>query len=440
VAHVDAEVTRVGDGWARDAHVHFGGAGVAQQLHQRPGSGAADQRIVDHHHSLAGEVLRECVELECHAALAEVLGGLDERSADVAVLDEAVVVLDACRSAVPDGRRDGAVGHGDHDIGVDAGLDGQLLTQSLADVVHVAAGPHAVGATEVDELERAASGRGAGCERLAASELGALQRDDLAGLHLVDLDAPERVEGTGLGGDRVATMRQAAHAHRAEAPRVANGDDPVVDDEDQGVRTLPRRQRAFDAILPRLAAGRGEHQGEHLGVAGGRESEALGQQFFAQCAGVHQVAVVCNRQRAVHRLHQERLMVAVCVGPGGAVAGVTDRVVPGERGHGGRREHVGDEAGVLVAAHPAAVADGDAGCLLAPMLQREQAEEGQLSDAFTVWRGDTEDTTLLLRAVVAQAGLLIVLAAHVHGSVRKHEGAPGCEGRRGRRQAGRGYR
>ena len=33
------------------------GAGVADELHERAGGGAADERVVDHHHPLAGEVL-----------------------------------------------------------------------------------------------------------------------------------------------------------------------------------------------------------------------------------------------------------------------------------------------------------------------------------------------------------------------------------------------
>ena len=102
-------------------------------------------------------------------------------------------------------------------------------------------------------------------------------------------------------------------------------------------------------------------------------------------------------QRAVHRLDQERLVVALGVGAGGAVAGVADAVIAGERAHRRRREHVGDEAGVLVQPHPAAVADGDAGRLLAAMLQREQPEEHGLRDTFAVRGRDAEDAALLVR-------------------------------------------
>ena len=136
--------------------------------HERAGGGAAHQRVVDHHDPLAGEVLGERVELQRDAALAEVLRRLDERAADVAVLDQPVVVRDAARPAVADRRGDRRVGDGDDDVGVGGRLGGQLLAEALADVVDVAAGPHAVGAAEVDELERAPRRRGGRRERLAA--------------------------------------------------------------------------------------------------------------------------------------------------------------------------------------------------------------------------------------------------------------------------------
>ena len=87
---------------------------------------------------------------------------------------------------------------------------------------------------------------------------------------------------------------------------------------------------------------------------------------------------------------------------GGAVTGVADVVVAGELRYGGRGEHVGHQAGVLVHAHPAAVADGDTRGLLAAMLQREQPEEGELGDALTVRRGDGEHAALLTWLVAAE--------------------------------------
>ena len=47
-------------------------------------------------------------------------------------------------------------------------------------------------------------------------------------------------------------------------------------------------------------------------------------------------------------------------------------------------EDVGDESGLLVDARPVTVADGDAGRLLAAVLQREQPEERELRHSFAV--------------------------------------------------------
>ena len=124
--------------------------------------------------------------------------------------------------------------------------------------------------------------------------------------------------------------------------------------------------------------------------------------------GVDDVAVVGDGERAVHRLDEERLDVAHRVGAGRAVAGVADRVVAGERRHRLRREHVGDEAGVLVQACPGAVADGDPGRLLPAVLQREQPEERDLRDALAVRRRHGEHAALVVRLVVVVRPVVVV--------------------------------
>ena len=245
-------------------------------------------------------------------------------------------------------------------------------------------------------------------------DLGAAQRDHLARLHLVDLDAAERGERAGLAGHGVPTMGETADRQRTEAPRIADGDDLVGGEDHEGERSLPGRQRALDAVLPRLAAGGREHQRQHFGVARRGEAEAPIEQLVAQRCGVHQVAVVGEGERAVHRLDQERLDVALGVRSGRRVTGVADRVVADERLEGVRREHVGDESGLLVDPHPAPVAHGDPGRFLTAMLEREQSEERQLRDTVTVGRRDAEHTALVLRGVVG-----IDVGTDVGGGVRQ---------------------
>ena len=88
--HVDAVVAGRDDRRRRDAQVHLARAAVAQHLHDLARRRAAHDRVVDDHEPLARDHVRERVELEPHAVVAQRLVGLDERAPDVAVLDQAV--------------------------------------------------------------------------------------------------------------------------------------------------------------------------------------------------------------------------------------------------------------------------------------------------------------------------------------------------------------
>ena len=206
-------------------------------------------------------------------------------------------------------------------------------------------------------------------------DLGALQGDDFARSDLGDVAAAERCQGAGFAGDGPAAVRQAADGQRPEPPRVTDGQHTIAAQQDQRERPLPGRQGAFDAVLPRLPAGGGEHQRHHLGVARRRQAEPPRQQFLAQVRRVDDVAVVSQGQRPVHRLDDERLDVAVGVATGRRVAGVPDGVVADQWRQRLTGEHVGDEARLLVHPNAPAVADRQPGGLLAAVLQGEQSEE-----------------------------------------------------------------
>ena len=77
-----------------------------------------------------------------------------------------------------------------------------------------------------------------------------------------------------------------------------------------------------------------------------------------------------------------------------------DREVAAQAGQGRLVEDLGDQAEILVDHHAGAVADRDAGRLLAAVLQRVEPEVGELRDLFP-GRPDTEDA-----AGVLGAGLL----------------------------------
>ena len=79
---------------------------------------------------------------------------------------------------------------------------------------------------------------------------------------------------------------------------------------------------------------------------------------------------------------------------------MADREVPGERGEVALVEDLRDQAHVLVDEDPAAVADRDAGRLLAAVLEGVEAEVGELGDLLA-GRPDPEDAAGVLRALLA---------------------------------------
>ena len=72
--------------------MHLERARVAQHLDDLARRVAAHDRVVDDDEAPAADDLRQRVELQPQAVLAQLLAGLDERARDVAVLDEAVVL------------------------------------------------------------------------------------------------------------------------------------------------------------------------------------------------------------------------------------------------------------------------------------------------------------------------------------------------------------
>src|SRR5215204_5429898 len=95
--------------------------------------------------------------------------------------------------------------------------------------------------------------------------------------------------------------------------------------------------------------------------------------------GVREVAVVAEGEARVAHRAVDGLGVAPAARPGGRVPVVPDGEVAFERGEASLVEHLGHEAHVLHDGDRLAVADGDPRRLLAAVLQREQAQIGQVS-------------------------------------------------------------
>ena len=198
--HVDAVVAGVADRRRRDPQVNLAGAGVAQHADDLPRRVAAHDRVVDDDQPPAGDDLRQRVELEPQAALAQLLPGLDEGAGDVAVLDQAVVARQPRGAREPGRRRVARVGHRDHQVGLDRRLAPEDLAHLAAHLLqHLALQP-AVRAGEVDVLEDAVR-RPPRLDDLPRVEAALGQRDHLARPHLAQQLGADDVEGAALRGD-----------------------------------------------------------------------------------------------------------------------------------------------------------------------------------------------------------------------------------------------
>ena len=142
---------------------------------------------------------------------------------------------------------------------------------------------------------------------------------------------------------------------------------------------------------------------DHLGIDTGLKDRALADQLVAELAGVHQIAVVTNRDLAMGTVNQNRLRVRELAFAGGRVANVPDRDRSGQV-----RQLVVVESFRDVAHRPRdadllQIGGGDPGTLLPAVLQRVQAEVGHVGRLGMA--EDTEDAALLAELVKHHATL-----------------------------------
>ena len=268
---------------------------------------------------------------------------LDERAADVGVLDQALAVGDAGALRVADRGGGAGLRCRDHQVGLDGVLGGQPPADLDAGGVHGAAGDRGVGAGEVDVLEHAAL-------RLRRRRTGScgcrsvVDRDQLAGLDLAHERGADDVQRRRLARDHPAAL-EASEDERADAVRVAGGVERVLVGEDQRVGPAQPREQPHRRLLDADVGGRGREQlGDQVGVGARAHAAAVVQRgdLVAQLGGVDEVAVVAERDAAARRGGAERrLGVLPGGGAGGGVAAVADRDVPRQRGRAPARRRPG---------------------------------------------------------------------------------------------------
>ena len=368
--------------------MHLGGARGDEHGDELLHRVAAHNRVVDDHDSLAGDLVQR-VEFQLDPLPSQLLVGLDEGAAHVAVLDQAFLVGNPRRLGKPDRRRRTGVGDRHHEIC----NGGRFFRESLAHAhparVDLAATEARVGPGEVDVLEDA--GRTAPCgERLGAVDPCLVKPENLAGTHVAVDGGADQVERAALGGDD-PVIADAPEREGPDAVRVAERDEGVVDERDHRVGALETTHRGGHRLGQRSGVA-GDQGCDHLGVGRRPEPNTVCDEFLAENARVRQIAVVAEGDGARPPVMDERLGVRPVHAPGRRIAGVADRDLAGKRLQLLFVEDLGDEPHVAEHRQAATLRDRDPCRFLAPVLQGEEREVREPRDV-TVDRTDAEDAT-----------------------------------------------
>ena len=200
--------------------------------------------------------------------------------------------------------------------------------------------------------------------------------EDLAGQKIALELGADGAQRTALGGYDTSSVGRPAVAQRAEALRVAHGEEFRARHQTQRVGAFQvthcLTDRLFDGggLKPRLR----DEVGDDLRVDRRVEDRAPKLELVAQDIGVAEVAVVRERQLALLVVDGERLAVAAARRARRAVAHMADgHRADGEAREDFARKDVVDESEILVRGKDAVVVHGDAAALLAAVLQRVES-------------------------------------------------------------------
>ena len=357
--------------------MHFGGAGLAQQLDDALGGGAAHDRIVDDDHALAFDHATHGGQLHAHALFAQFLCGLDEGAGHVLVLDQAHLVGQPGGLRVAGRRGQGGVRHADDHIGLDRGLLRQTRAHALAGGVHVDAVDVGIRTGEVDVFHRA-DGQLRVVGVLHDPVAVVVDHYDLTGANVAHQFGADHVEGAGLGGEHVGAVLHLAEGERTEAVRIERADHRVLGHEQVGEAAVHGVERFLELVHKGALQGATDEVHQDFGVGVRVEDRALVLQLAAQRRAVRQVAVVAQGHVAVVEAEDERLDVVRGARAGRGVAHVADGPVSLESFDFALvAEHLGEQAESAMAGQMAVIVGDDTGALLTAMLQRVQAEIGE---------------------------------------------------------------
>ncbi len=236
--------------------MNFFRARFAQRRDARPRRGAADNRVVNHHHAFAGHHLVNQVQLHADAEVADELARLQKRAADVVIADERVAVRDAGLFRKTHRRPVAAVGHGDDEVGGDRGFLRELPAEVDAHLRDIALVDVAVGSGKIDVLKNA--------ERVRLLRVGPridgvhavfVDQHDFAGRDVADKLGVDQIQRARLAGQHIGHPVHAVLGHarlefaeheRPEAEWIAQADQLVLAHDQQRVRALNPSHHRFE--------------------------------------------------------------------------------------------------------------------------------------------------------------------------------------------------
>ena len=214
--------------------MHFLRASFAEHTHEGTLSVTANNGVVNDDEALTGNHGLQRVQLQADTELADSLRGLNEGSAHVGVLDQAVTVGDAGLFGVTNSSRNTGFGGGHDQVSFNSVFAGELTAHFYAGFVDATAGDGGVRACEVDVLEDATGGLSF-CETLGTQTV-LVNGDEFAGLHFTHEGRADNIKCRGFGCDNPAAL-QATEYEGAYTLRVACGVESVLIHEGEAEST-----------------------------------------------------------------------------------------------------------------------------------------------------------------------------------------------------------
>ena len=318
---------------------------------------------------------------------------LDEGAADVVVANQPHLHRQARLLRESDRRADARVGDGHDDVGSDRGFARQDPAEIGSNRVHAAAEDIAVRPGEVNVLEHTVRQR-LRRERPDRPEPAIADDEELAGLDVAHVRRADQVEGARFGADDPG-VTEAAEGERPEARGVTRRDQPVLGQHGERIGAANLGDRLAQRLFDRCRLRPGVEVQDDLGVAAGLKDGSIAHELVAELEGVDEVAVVAHGDLAVRAVDEEGLRVLEFAFARGRVACVPDRDVTGKRlqrlfvERFRNLPHRSRDAKLL------AVGGGNAGALLAAMLERVEAKVGEIGGLRM--SEDSKNTTLVFK-------------------------------------------